>query len=115
MAAHDVMQAPDLPELERHELPPVQTDGELVLLGALIERNTPEPVHARRVRDPQSELRGLVLETRVPPGWSYSTSSCATAACRTSMGAAGRSDTWRFNARSWSASASAKAERVICG
>ncbi len=68
MAARDVMQAPDLPELERHELPPVQTDGELVLLGALIERDTPEPVHARRVRIRESELRGLVLETEGPAG-----------------------------------------------
>lgn len=61
MAARDVVQAPDLPELERHGLPSAQTDGELVLLGALIERDTPEPVHARRVRIRESELASFAL------------------------------------------------------
>jgi uncharacterized protein YjbI with pentapeptide repeats len=68
MAPRDVMQAPDLPELERKELPAAPASDELALLGALIERDTPEPVRARRVRIRESELRGLVLEAEHPTG-----------------------------------------------
>jgi len=66
MAARDVVHAPDLPGLDRYELPGTPTDEELVLLGALIERDTPQPVHACRVRIRESELRGLVIETEHP-------------------------------------------------
>jgi len=68
MAAHDAVQAPDLPELERHELRATPADDELVLSGALIERDTPEPVHPRRVSIRESELRGLVVETERAAG-----------------------------------------------
>ncbi len=68
MAARDTVQAPDLPELEPHELRAVSADDELVLLGALIERDTPEPLHPRRVRIRESELHGLVLETERAAG-----------------------------------------------
>jgi uncharacterized protein YjbI with pentapeptide repeats len=70
VAAHDLIQAPDLPELEAQPLPSTAADGdgELSLIGALV---APEPgavVRARRVRVRESELRGVTLEAENAPG-----------------------------------------------
>jgi uncharacterized protein YjbI with pentapeptide repeats len=72
VAAHDLIQAPDLPELEAQPLPSTAGDGDgdgaLTLIGALV---APEPgtvARARRVRLRESELRGVTLEAENAPG-----------------------------------------------
>lgn len=63
----DDVQPPDLPDLE-----PVTLDAEtvdvLTLSGALVERESSEPVHAHRVQITESQLRAVALQAPDAPG-----------------------------------------------
>jgi uncharacterized protein YjbI with pentapeptide repeats len=47
-------------------------DGRLVLDGALVEHQDPEPVRADRIVVTESELRGVAIDAKVAPGFRLS-------------------------------------------
>jgi uncharacterized protein YjbI with pentapeptide repeats len=63
-----VVVPPDLPELELQQVERLVRDGDLVLDGALVERDGLEAVAARRIVITESELRGVVIDSVDAPG-----------------------------------------------
>jgi uncharacterized protein YjbI with pentapeptide repeats len=68
MAGAVIVDPPDLPELERRQLPASGDIGDLQLEGALVERSGAEPLSVNRVRIAESELCGVTLEAGQAPG-----------------------------------------------